>query len=112
MMNAKRLLGLAALLAAISAIVHLAGAALADFALVPLAAGLAWLLFAAGFKARYRWLAYIGFLVAIAGALTAYATLPSEGPLQTVSVAMIGVNSLLVVVLFLVIWRPPGGTAV
>ncbi|MEM7259309.1 MAG: hypothetical protein AAF404_18175 [Pseudomonadota bacterium] len=107
MKTSTGLLGFAALAAALNAIVHIGGSAMAGFSMIPLVAGVVWLVFAAGLNAGMRWLAYFAFLFAIAGAITAYATALSGALPTWAGVGIIVLNCLLCLLLFLSIWRAP-----
>lgn len=103
---------LVALLALITALAYLATASVSGFAAIPLVCGIVWLLFAGGLKAGMRWVSYLAFLLAIAGAITVYATSLSSALPVWATAAFIAVQCALIVLLFVLIWRTPAPTAV
>ena len=110
MIRTKSIFNLAAFLALLNTIVHITGAAIAGFAstAMPIIAGaVIWLIFTIGFKANLRWMAYIAFLVALFGGIYVYATASSSPIPQWASMAIVLLDILIALVLFVLIWRRP-----
>ncbi len=110
MIRTKNIFSIAALLALLNTIVHVLGAAMAGFAsaAMPIVIGaVAWLIFTLGFKANLRWIAYFAFLVALIGGIYVYASITALPVPQWASMAIVVLNALLALVLFVLIWRRP-----
>ena len=110
MIRTKSIFNLAAFLALLNTIIHVIGAAMAGFAsaAMPVIVGaVIWLIFTIGFKANLRWMAYFAFLFALFGGIYAYATATSSPIPYWASMAIVLLDVLIAVVLFVLIWRRP-----
>lgn len=68
--------------------------------------GIAYLAFGWGLSRDWRWLAYLVFIIVSFGAIVAYAMAGSTGfPISAVYWAIMGVDLLVAVTLFLALWR-------
>jgi len=108
----SKIFTLAAVLALVNAVLHIASAALDGFssaAMPMLVASAIWLVFAIGLFAKQRWLAYFAFVFSIIAALTIYANLGSDSSMSYwIQIAMAALAVLSILVLFVLIWRRSG----